>query len=224
MEKSSTIVPILQLGKLKYREVSNLPKVCQLYPSKAEKNKISCPSSHKCQSQDLNPKVRFQSSRAWHTAFCHLSVTCLFCEQTQSDPHCPNQDETLSTARGVLQPQKLSLEVTSNYRAICQVFHVVVWVEHPVITRTPISVTILPLQNALISIISWVLTALSLLPFYTHRNRLYKVAQLWVSPPSPLSPGLSHSLGKCCPLEPLLPHLLSFSSSPFHFIPFYWIR
>lgn len=53
------------MEKLRHRErLITYPKFVNSTPIKKMLKKISCPKSHKCQSQNLNPVVGFQSPLA----------------------------------------------------------------------------------------------------------------------------------------------------------------
>lgn len=72
-------------------------------------------------------------------------------------------------ATGLLRARELNLEVASNYGAIrhpsvssgqVSISQVVAWMERPVVTLAHVCITVLPLHNALMSIVARVLTAL----------------------------------------------------------------
>lgn len=161
--------------------MNNVPQVCQLYPTKTQK--IKCPRFYTCQSQDLNPIVRFWSPLE---PLCPASSVGKPTEGSLPPPHpTPHQDKTLTMATGVLQPRAPNLKVAPNWRAIRHpsgssgkgsACRVVVWTEPRGPTMTPIHTTVLPLPDALLAVVSCVLIAwwgeMSLPPFYTQGNRL----------------------------------------------------
>lgn len=181
MEEGTTTIPVLQTGRLRCREVNSLPQVGQLYPIKAEK--VKCPGFYKCQSQDLSPTVRFQSPLE---PLCPASSL----GKPQRILSAPHQAKTLTTATGVLQPRESNLEVASNWGAI----------RHPSGRTGSINVTgggvdgapgpyhdpclyhssstpeCSPAQHLLCS--HSPMGDKSLLPFYTHGNRLSVVTHL----------------------------------------------